>query len=94
MLSSGTLTFACTPHRLWAKVTEGIKEKNLDKATEAKSAIEDAQRKRVKEREESGEVFKPRFFIQEGEKYIPNLEALPSDSFRPAKAVEWFSKRR
>lgn len=80
--------------RLWSKVTEGIKEKNLDKATDAKSAIEDAQRKRVKEREESGSVFKPRFFTQEGEKYIPNLEALPSDSFRPAKAVEFFSKRK
>lgn len=80
--------------RLWAKVTEGIKEKNLDKATDAKSAIEDAQRQRVKEREESGSTFKPRFFIQDGEKFVPNLEAMPSDSYRPSKAVEFFSKRR
>ncbi|CAO1613428.1 unnamed protein product [Sympodiomycopsis kandeliae] len=79
--------------RLWAKVTEGIKEKNLDKATEAKSAIEDAQRRRTKEREESGSSFKPRFFIQKGEKFYPNLEALPSDNFRPAKAIEWFSQQ-
>lgn len=82
--------------RLWSKVTEGIKEKNLDKATDAKSAIEDAQRSRQKEREERGEAFKPRFFVAVGsngnEKYKPKLDALPSDNFRPQKAVEWFEK--
>ncbi|PWN25595.1 Oxysterol-binding protein [Jaminaea rosea] len=80
--------------RLWARVTEGIKEKNLDKATDAKSAIEDAQRQRVKEREEKGEVWKPRFFEQVGDKFVPKLEALPSDAYRPEKAVKWFEKRR
>lgn len=83
-----------TPRRLWSKVTAAIKEKNLDKATEAKSAIEEAQRQRVKEREERGEEFKPRFFIlgKDGERYRPNLQALPSDEFRPGSAVEWFGK--
>ncbi len=60
--------------RLWAKVTEGIKEKNLDKATTHKSTIEDAQRKANREREEKGEVWKPKYFIQKGEKYYPNME--------------------
>ncbi|CAO1635689.1 unnamed protein product [Parajaminaea phylloscopi] len=78
--------------RLWSKVTEGIKEKNLDKATEAKSAIEEAQRSRVREREEKGEVWKPRFFVQHGDKFLPKLDALPSDAFRPEKAVQWFAK--
>lgn len=78
--------------RLWAKVTEGIKEKNLDKATEAKSAIEEAQRSKVRERDERDERWKPRFFVQHGEKFFPKLEALPSDSYRPEKAVQWFSK--
>lgn len=80
--------------RLWSKVTEGIKEKNLDKATEAKSAIEEAQRSRNREREEKGETWQPRFFVTYagGEKYRPRFEALPHDSFRPQKAVEYFEK--
>lgn len=60
-------------------MTEGIKEKNLDKATDSKTAIEDAQRQRVKEREEKGETWQPKFFIQKGEKFYPNVEALPAE---------------
>lgn len=65
--------------RLWSKVTEGIKEKNLDKATESKTAIEDAQRQRVKEREEKNETWQPQFFVAKGEKYYPKIEALPEE---------------
>lgn len=65
--------------RLWSKVTEGIKEKNLDKATDSKTAIEDAQRQRVKEREEKGETWTPKYFIQKGEKFYPNVDALPAE---------------
>jgi oxysterol-binding protein-related protein 8 len=61
-------------HRLWSKVTEGIKEKNLEKATTHKSAIEDAQRKASKEREEKGETWTPKYFTQKGEKYVPKME--------------------
>jgi hypothetical protein len=64
---------------LWAKVTEGIKEKNLDKATDSKTAIEDAQRQRVKEREEKGETWHPKYFIQKGEIFYPNVSALPAE---------------
>lgn len=61
-------------HRLWSKVTQGIKEKNLELATEAKSAIEDAQRQAVKEREEKGETWQPRFFVAKGDKFFPKIE--------------------
>lgn len=60
--------------RLWSKVTEGIKEKNLDKATESKSAIEERQRALAKEREEKGETWTPKYFVQRGEKFYPNIE--------------------
>lgn len=63
--------------RLWSKVTEGIKEKNLDKATESKTAIEDAQRQRVKEREEKDETWTPKYFTLKGDKYFPKMDALP-----------------
>ncbi|TKY88149.1 hypothetical protein EX895_002859 [Sporisorium graminicola] len=78
--------------RLWSKVTEGIKEKNLDKATESKSAIEEKQRALAKEREESGAAWEPRFFVQKGEKYYPKIDALPSDDYRPQVVVEYFAK--
>lgn len=91
MLSNALLLTISHPVR--CATPAGIKEKNLDKATDAKSAIEDAQRQRSKEREEKGEPFKPRFFVQVGEKFVPKLDALPSDLYRPEKAVKWFEKR-
>lgn len=60
-------------------MTEGIKEKNLDKATDSKTAIEDAQRQRVKEREEKGETWAPKYFVQKGEKFYPKVDALPAE---------------
>lgn len=54
--------------RLWAKVTKAIKEKDLDAATDAKTAIEDAQREMVREREERNEPWKPKYFtLRDGE---------------------------
>jgi hypothetical protein len=43
-------------------------------ATESKSAIEDDQRRRVKEREEKGETWQPRFFVAKGDKFYPKIE--------------------
>ncbi|PWN37785.1 Oxysterol-binding protein [Meira miltonrushii] len=65
--------------RLWSKVTEGIKEKNLDKATDSKSAIEEAQRQRGREREEKGETWQPKYFVAKGEKFYPIVDALPEE---------------
>lgn len=52
--------------RLWTKVTAAIKAKDLDAATDAKSAIEEAQREAARQRDASGETFKPRFFKPTG----------------------------
>jgi hypothetical protein len=54
-------------------VTTAILNKDLEAATEAKSAIEEAQRERAKTREEKGEAFEPRFFKLEGDEYRPRL---------------------
>jgi hypothetical protein len=76
---------------LWSKVTEGIKEKNLDKATENKSVIEEKQRSLAKEREESGIAWSPRFFLQKGEKYYPIMDAMPNDEYRPSVVVDYLA---
>ncbi|KAK0568803.1 Oxysterol-binding protein OBPa [Tilletia horrida] len=77
--------------RLWSKVTEGIKERNLEKATEAKTAIEDAQRQAVKRRDEKGEKWVPKYFTAKGERFYPNIEALPEE-LRPQVIVDYFAK--
>ncbi|OMJ24321.1 Oxysterol-binding protein-like protein [Smittium culicis] len=48
--------------RLWDGTTIAIKSKDLDKATEEKTKIENKQRSEVKAREESKETWSPRFF--------------------------------
>ncbi|BGP42036.1 Oxysterol-binding protein OBPa [Rhodotorula kratochvilovae] len=52
--------------RLWSRVTAAIKAKDLDAATDAKSAIEDAQREAARERDAQGEGWAPRFFKPTG----------------------------
>ncbi|CEQ42372.1 SPOSA6832_04190, partial [Sporobolomyces salmonicolor] len=60
--------------RLWSKVTSAIKAKDLDAATEAKTAIEDAQREAAREREEKGETFQPKFFkLSDKGEWRPNF---------------------
>lgn len=59
--------------RLWGALTEAIQQRDMDKATDAKSAVEDAQREDRKKREENGEKFVPRFFeLREG-KWFPKF---------------------
>ena len=59
---------------LWAKVTEGIKSKNMDMATEQKSIVEDAQRQATRVRETNGQAWMPRFFVHHNDRFIPNLK--------------------
>ncbi|ORY88999.1 hypothetical protein BCR35DRAFT_190219 [Leucosporidium creatinivorum] len=59
--------------RLWSGVTAAIKKNNLDAATESKSTIEDAQRNDVREREEKGESWAPRFFELKGGEWRPKF---------------------
>lgn len=51
-------------NRLWSKLTDAIAKKDMDKATEAKSEVEDAQREDAKRRDENNVNWTPRFFEQ------------------------------
>ncbi|WFD02958.1 hypothetical protein MOBT1_001647 [Malassezia obtusa] len=77
--------------RLWATVTEGIKKKNMDLATDAKTALEDAQREQARQREATGQQWTPHFFkvLPDG-RYAPNLDALPVP-YRPQSVVNYFN---
>jgi len=48
--------------RLWSKLTYAIGLKDMEAATEAKSAVEDAQREMRRKMEEIGQKHEPRFF--------------------------------
>jgi hypothetical protein len=60
--------------RLWAGVTQAIKNSDMESATAEKSKIEDAQRERARHREASGARHQPRFFDAVGEKYMPSID--------------------
>lgn len=75
--------------RLWSKVTRAIKKKDLDAATLAKTAIEDFQRDRAREREERNESWEPVFFVLKEDEWRPNF-TLPEDKVQAVKAVEDF----
>ena len=49
-------------HRLWRKVTDAIKQKDQETATNEKMLIEDQQRENAKERQKQETSFQPRFF--------------------------------
>lgn len=65
--------FFTPPPRLWAALTEAIINKDMEKATEAKSAVEDAQRDLRCKREEQGWEHSPRFFTQKGTQWVPKI---------------------
>lgn len=48
--------------------------KDMEKATTAKTSVEDAQREQRKRREESGETFVPRFFENVNGRWVPKLK--------------------
>ncbi|PWN52897.1 Oxysterol-binding protein [Violaceomyces palustris] len=78
--------------RLWSKVTEGIKEKNLDKATESKTAIEDYQRQLAREREEKGETWQPKYFVLKGDRYYPKIDSALAIEYRPQVVADYFAQ--
>ncbi|KAH7884003.1 hypothetical protein F5I97DRAFT_1897391 [Phlebopus sp. FC_14] len=62
--------------RLWHRLTQAIEAKDMEAATEAKCAVEDAQRELRRRREESGEKFVPRYFeLREG-RWEPKLRCV------------------
>jgi len=76
--------------RLWQSVTAAIDSKNMEAATEAKSAIEDAQREARRKREESNQQHVPRFFQLVDDRWMPNLSTLSGDASQIAEAVQQF----
>jgi len=76
--------------RLWSKLTAAIQAKDMDRATEAKTAVEESQRELRRHREENAEPYIPRFFTQNKDgRWIPKF-VVPSDPVVAEKAVqEW-----
>ena len=62
-------------NRLWSKLTEAIKNKNMEAATNAKNIVEDAQRESVRRREEHGIKYESRFFrVDQYGRWLPKIE--------------------
>lgn len=78
--------------RLWTKVTAAIKAKDLEAATDAKSAIEEAQREAARQRDASGETFKPRFFKPTGKngEWRPDFKLPAGDPKTQVEAARQF----
>lgn len=62
--------------RLWHDLTQAIIAKDMDKATEAKSAVEDAQREQRRKMEENRQTHVPRFFEQRDGRWVPKIECV------------------
>lgn len=62
--------------RLWAHLTEAIKKDDMHGATAAKSAVEDKQREKARQREASGQgIPEARFFRNvAGDRWMPKLD--------------------
>lgn len=50
--------------KFWSGVTEAITTRQFSHATTLKQELEEGQRQKAKEREVSGEIWKPRFFTE------------------------------
>ncbi|KDN46049.1 hypothetical protein RSAG8_04556, partial [Rhizoctonia solani AG-8 WAC10335] len=78
--------------RLWTKLTDAIHHKDMEAATDAKSAVENAQREAARKREETGMKHVPRFFEQnKAGQWVPKiLGGIPPHSDAAVKYVqEW-----
>lgn len=61
-------------YRLWTHLTAAILEKNMERAQEAKSAVEDAQREERRRRDELGLIHSTRFFEQDPSgRWVPKV---------------------
>ncbi|KAI0055920.1 Oxysterol-binding protein [Artomyces pyxidatus] len=73
--------------RLWHDLTVAINAKDMEAATEAKTAVENAQRELRSRREEEGTQHSSRFFRQQEGRWVPRLE-LPQDPKEMVPAVQ------
>ncbi|KAM6958671.1 oxysterol-binding protein-related protein 10-like isoform 2-T2 [Aplochiton taeniatus] len=58
--------------RLWQRVTQALKEGNIDEATEHKHRLEECQREEEKQRATESKPWMPKYFTKEGEGWIYN----------------------
>ncbi|KAF9457467.1 hypothetical protein BDZ94DRAFT_1273071 [Collybia nuda] len=80
--------------RLWKDLTLAIEHKDMEAATDAKSAVEDAQREQRKRMEESGQKHVPRFFELRDGRWVPKL-TIPSDPTAAISTVQqWIFNSR
>jgi len=73
--------------RLWHNLTVAISQKDMEAATNAKSAVEDAQREQRKQMEESGQKYVPRFFEQRDGRWIQKL-SVPRNPVEATQLVQ------
>ncbi|OBZ79115.1 Oxysterol-binding C23B6.01c [Grifola frondosa] len=73
--------------RLWTKLTKAIIAKDMEAATEAKTAVEESQRELRRVREDSGQKHIPRFFHKKNGRWVPKLR-LPEDPQEAVTAVQ------
>ncbi|TPX58511.1 hypothetical protein PhCBS80983_g03089 [Powellomyces hirtus] len=74
--------------KLWARVTKGINTKNLDYATQEKTAIEDNQRTIVKDRAAKGIAWESRFFTPAGDDWQFRMPKIPDDPVEATRVLE------
>ena len=73
--------------RLWTHLTQAINSKDMEKATDAKADVENAQREDRKWREENSEVHVSKYFELRDGRWEPKL-TIPKDPVEAAKVVE------
>ncbi|KAG8757763.1 hypothetical protein FRC14_001529 [Serendipita sp. 396] len=74
--------------RLWSQLSTAIKNKDMEAATTAKSAVENEQREQAYKRDELGITHEPRFFkIQPDGRWVPKIQ-IPEDPVEAEKCVQ------
>ena len=75
---------------MWTRLTRAIVAKEMDAATEAKTAVEDAQRETRRNLEERGDTHVPRFFHLKDGRWVPKLACVPLPPFLPSSFLSCF----
>ncbi|KAI5834742.1 Oxysterol-binding protein [Schizophyllum commune Tattone D] len=77
--------------RLWTELTAAIQAKDMEAATTAKAKVEDAQRERRRQLDESGTSHVPRFFKEHDGRWVPKTLLNTAKDPKEAKAeIETF----
>ncbi len=76
--------------QLWSGVTDAILSKQFARATAVKQELEEGQREKARERDRTGEVWKPVFFEQvTGNGGKPLLSAKGREVLQRAQKADW-----